>query len=198
MKKFSALCICAFMILVLNGCTKQSLMNLSVFIESYNLVSDSKISFTDFICESKDGREEYSFMPSKEGEILLKLISQGGEIEECRVTMSNYNSKLQKTSAVESDYALFKKTAQNAAVAFTGIDEERLARLFDELLINKETSEAVKDRGNYKFIYIISELSSVFIIRNNSLIEPETTEKPENKRSFSDIGNIRTETVPHR
>lgn len=183
-------------VFIFSSCVQNGNLNLSSFIEKYNELSIQKITYTDFSCETVDEKSEYGYMPNPYS--LIKLICDNDNIEECKVILSKYKSENEKTELSADDIEAFKSQTQKIVQTFTNFDISEINAILSELFNDFETAEKTVQKGDYYFIYISNELCCEVILRNNLLKETETTEKPENKNSFSVTNGVRTETVPHR
>lgn len=188
-----------FMIIAFYGCTAKDNMNLAIFIENYNALSDTEIDFTSFTGRNREDCTEYSFFISEgNNKVFVTLSEIDKEITECRVTLLKNDSSLniQKADKVITD--LFIKAVRNVAFSFAGLNETEFENTIYKALSDFDVEENTSKYKNYNLIYVSNDLCSEFIIRNKWFYEEETTVKPENINSFLNTAPVRTETVPHR
>lgn len=187
-------------IFTLSGCSENTEMNLSVFIDYYNFLSENKIDYTDFSFNtSETGDVEYFFtVKDNTNLILVKLIEEFGEIKECRVIMSKLNENAEIIEITEKHRNLFSSTAKKAGCSFARCSDDEIIHIITQITSEPDATEKTEKFKDYNLIYISNDICSEFIIKDKWFFEEETTEKPENINSFLNTAPVRTETVPHR
>ncbi len=172
--------LCLILIIMLTACSKSQFMDLSGFIENYNKVADSEITFTDFIYTTGESRE---FKLIKDNVLLTLKEATDGKISECRVMMTKLSENGEQSKNISTDSKNFLFILKNTLEAFCSYDRYSAEALIGEFSLNElsgflKEGELTKKQDNFYFVYYSTPLVCQVMIYNTYLTEIEPTKKP--------------------
>ena len=174
------LSLCFLILLCLSACSDNQLKNLTSFVDSYNKISDNKLTTSDFFFINGSDDTLRAFVDSGENQIILSLKEDNNsKIEGVKLTLPKAEGTLPKNQEAE----FFCRVLTCALKAYCSCDEETANEIIDAFGLNSpetynKLGELTLQRDNYYFVYYSNEVASEVMIFNTYLHTIETTEKP--------------------
>lgn len=173
------LSLCFLIILSFTACTAGEFRNIISFIDTYNELSDIKLSLSDFIVSDKD----YTALIENNMSLNLKE-DKDGRIYMCRLAINK--------SENAADYCgTYTEVLLNVIRTYCSYDTSKALEIikafsFDNKETLMSTGELTLNSENFSFVYYSNEVTSEFRITNTYLKKTETTEKPVSKPYYGE------------
>ena len=170
------ICLCFFIVLSFVSCSKGEFRNIVSFIDSYNELTDSDLSLSDFITDFGSKTDYTAIIDNC---VMLNLTEgNDGNIHMCRVITDKSSGNISAETA-----EIFRQTLKLTLMAYCSFSSDEAENIIRALnLDSNETfmkqGELTLKKDNFYFVYFSDEIISEVKISNTYLLKTETTEKP--------------------
>ena len=193
---------CAFLLLaVLCACVHTPTMDLSGFLLQRKRLG-APLDVMRLYQTAGDSGCTY-FIPLTDNLSLRLLCLTTGEIYECRVLLRKMNTDGSILTVDSAMMQSFEQECRNVLCGFGSFSADEVDVLSHQLqlsdpAVHRKTGTNTVNLGHFTVQLQLHPLESVFAVRNDWLMETETTLLPESAPLFDDTTATRKETVPHR
>ncbi len=174
--------LCFFIIISFVSCSKGEFINIVSFVDSYNELSDSAFSLSDFII-SDEAETEYTVITN---DVIMSLKEDDdGKIYMCRILIKK------GTENYEQQTENFRQELKLTIMTYCNYTYKETEDVINTLSLNDKTTfsksgELTLKKDNFCFVYYSNEISSEVRIINTYLQKIEPTEKPESKPFYGE------------
>ncbi len=198
-KKLSVIFLSMVLAFSLNGCSKDSFMDISAFTDYYNEVTSfNRIDLSEYLI--RDG--VYSLLlENEEEELLLTLETvDEGKIDEIRMLIPKVTDDGGEKPVTESGRSFFADRLTEVLKAYTLFTFEECEQIVTDMKLRELSSfnsmgELTMTKGDWHMVYYSTQVACVFMIFNIHLHPIEKTEKPQSKPAFGNTAYTREEKI---
>ncbi len=180
------LSLCFFLIFLLCACSKGEFCDLSGLINSYNEVSEDKISMTDFIFT--DNGSYMAFIGEDNNVTLIQVKEdKNKKIKSINVIIPKVFGALPDKSDIDA----FREILTNTLMAFCSYEKETVNEIITAFGLNDDKAftkkgELTLKKANYYFVFYSDEVTSQMMISNTYLHKIEETSKPASRPYYGE------------
>lgn len=201
MKKSLAFSLAFLLLSLLCACAYAPTMDLSGFLQQRKRL-DAPLDTARLYQVSHETQAAY-FIPLSDRLSLQLLCLPSGEIYECRVMQRKLGADGKPVAIDEGVHRAFLSECNSTVRAYCFISADETASILRALSVNDpavhdQTGSSTLQTGHFSVHLISHPLETVLCVRNEWLMESETTCQPESVPLYDDTTATRRETVPHR